>query len=95
MSELIPKPKPIAGRKRNVTAKAWIVWRKATRDFVSKVSLGQGRIYERVTETGVRQKALDFNRAHLMELLNKRSGAPPVAELQLELLESPVAAKSA
>ncbi len=83
--DLLPPQAGKKGRRQNTTAKAWIVMDKATKIFTSKVSLGKGRIYERSTQTARRNLALDFNRAHLIELLNKPPSTKPPEEHQQSL----------
>lgn len=73
MKELIATPPRAPGRKQSVTAKAWISRSNVKACFISRVSLGKGKVFERSTGTNSRTTALKFNRAHLMELLNKRS----------------------
>lgn len=83
---LISHPSPPKGRPQNVSAKAWITRESNKENFISKVSLGKGRIYERSTQTTRRNLALDFNRAHLLELLSpKRKAAPTPPPTQLDL----------
>lgn len=83
---LISPPAPPKGRKQNVSAKAWITRASSKDTFISKVSLGKGRIYERSTQTKRRNLALEFNRAHLLELLTQKAkapSAPPPKQLDL------------
>ncbi len=69
MSELLPKPKGCPGRKRTVTAKAWISRRVRGGEFLSNVSLGDGRVHVLTTSTRRRSRALSFNLAHLLSKL--------------------------
>ena len=71
MDELIPKTPEKPGRRQTLTAKAWISRVNRRGRFFSHVSLGKGETSRRATETVDRAKALDFNRAHLLELLMK------------------------
>jgi len=86
--ELLPRAPSALGRKQTVTASAWIERTDRRSNFLSKVSLGKGRIYELSTKTQNRAKALDFNRCHLLSLLNKPVGKPTTAtpEVQLQFL---------
>lgn len=93
---LISPPSPPKGRKQNVSAKAWITRASSKDTFISKVSLGKGRIYERSTQTKRRNLALDFNRAHLLELLSKKAKAPispPPTQLDLAEWQAPPASE--
>jgi hypothetical protein len=86
--ELVPPPQKSKGRKQNVSAKAWITRESSKDHFTSKVSLGKGRIYERSTQTKRRNVALEFNRAHLLELLSPKTKAPATPPpTQLDLTE--------
>ncbi len=81
--DLLPRAPASPGRKQTVTAQAWIERASRKVNFISRVSLGKGRIYDRSTHTTIRAKALDFNRCHLLELLARpktRPGAAPVNE---------------
>jgi hypothetical protein len=71
MNDLIGTPPGKPGRRQTHTAKAWITQPKRGEFFQSKVSLGKGRIYTRSTGTIRRNIALEYNRAHLLELLSK------------------------
>lgn len=85
---LISPPPARKGRVQNVSAKAWITRESRKDNFISKVSLGKGRIYERSTQTKRRNVALAFNQAHLLELLTPKTKAPPAPPpIQLDLTE--------
>jgi len=76
---LIPPPKLKPGRQRTVTAKAWISRASAGGVFQSKVSLGDGVVHVLSTKTRRRDKALCFNRCHLLHRLKSSSGEGQVA----------------
>lgn len=88
VDELIPKTRAKAGRRQCVTAKAWISRINRRGKFTSNVSLGTGKTHKRKTDTTVRRKALDFNRAHLLELLTTPPGKkkPATSAEQLDLI---------
>lgn len=89
MNELIPREKSAGGRRRAVTANAWIARRGKTGNYHSHVYLGgAGRVKVISTGTAERRKALEFNRCHLLHVL---SGSPAAAisasQHQSEMLE--------
>jgi hypothetical protein len=69
MKELFEKMPGKPGRRQTVSASAWIEREDRKTPFQSMVSLGKGRVYRKSTRTKDRAKALDFNRAHLLEIL--------------------------
>lgn len=77
MKELFATPAGKPGRKQTVSASAWIDRENRKSDFQSKVSLGKGRVYKKSTQTTDRAKALDFNRAYLLELLLRGPSVAP------------------
>jgi hypothetical protein len=90
MKDLIEKPRGRKGRRQTHTAKAWVERPTSKHHFISRVSLGKGRIYDRSTGTTRREIALAFNRAHLLELLTpkqKPTALPPTQ--QLDFLSPP------
>lgn len=81
---IVPTPsKP--GRRRNVTARAWIARPKKKQPFQSHVSLGDGVVHTLATKTHDREKALAFNLTHLLARLNKKNPAPARKEHQQEM----------
>ena len=86
MNELLAKPKGTPGRQRTVTAKAWISRDKAGSIFRSKVSLGDGIVHVLSTSTARRDKALDFNRCHLLSRLSATTAMPAQAPASQALL---------
>jgi hypothetical protein len=82
--DLLPRVNSAPGRKQTVTASAWIERPSRKANFISRVSLGKGRIYDLSTHTTLREKALEFNRCHLLSLLNRpdrKSTAAPAEQL--------------
>lgn len=93
MTALIPREKLRPGRKRTVTARAWISRKDPKGAFYSNVSLGQGRVMILATDTRDRAAALRFNHAHLLSCLRSNPAtAAPAAEIQHEF---PIFAQSA
>lgn len=89
MSELIPRGKSPSGRRRAVTARAWITRPQRLGNYHSHVYLGgDGRVKVLSTATADRRKALEFNRCHLLHLL-AMSPAPAAKteQHQSELIE--------
>lgn len=86
MPELLPKPKGTPGRRRTVTAKAWIARHSARGEFISKVSLGDGRVHALKTGTHRREQALAFNRTHLLSKLSETPAPPPPLKLETAAL---------
>lgn len=87
MVDLIGKQPQRRGKKRVTTARAWIS-RDPNRPFwISNVYVGGSSVHSLSTKTKWRERALDFNRCHLMQALAKTS-APriekPHASKQLE-----------
>jgi len=71
MPDLFHQPKLKSGRQRTVTAKAWISRARTGGVFQSKVSLGDGVVHVLSTKTRRRDKALAFNRCHLLHRLKE------------------------
>jgi hypothetical protein len=77
MDELIPREKLGPGRRRNVTARAWIARLRPKGNFHSHVYVGGRRVEVLSTGTAEQSKALEFNRCHLLHLLKPKSAATP------------------
>ena len=69
--DLLPREKSAPGRRRSVTASAWIARRQKHGAYYSNVYIGTGRVHSLSTSTMDREKALAFNRCHLLQLLNR------------------------
>lgn len=78
-NDLLPTPKGQPGRRRTVTARAWISRRSRHSVFVSNVSLGDGRVHSLTTGTHRREQALSFNRTHLLSRLSRSTSSPTPA----------------
>lgn len=74
MEALFPREKRKAGRRRNVSIRAWIGRRAKGGVFYSYVSLGDGVEHRKSTCTKDRDTALVFNRLHAIGMLTP---APP------------------
>jgi hypothetical protein len=93
MPVLIPREKRRPGRKRTVTARAWISRKDPKGAFYSHVSLGQGLVRTLATDTRDRAIALRFNHAHLLSCLK---ADPATASSAIEVQqEFPVFSRSA
>ena len=86
-ADLIPLAPGKPGRRKTVTARAWLSRPGRRGMFQSHVSLGDGRVHTLTTATLRRDKALDFNRSHLLARLHATAkGAPDPAAEQMDLL---------
>jgi hypothetical protein len=81
---LFPEDKPRPGRGRAVTAHAWIARRGRSAPWQSHVYAGGRRVHVLSTATRQREKALAFNRCHLLQVLSAKP-APAIEEVQLTL----------
>jgi hypothetical protein len=85
MTDLLPPEKGRPGRRRTVTANAWIDRRGKRGPWQSHVYAGCGRVHVLSAGTPDRAKALEFNRCHLLQILHAKP-ATPSEEVQLHLL---------
>ncbi len=84
ISDLIPPEKGRPGRRRTVTANAWIARAGKRGPWQSHVYAGRGRVHVLSTGTPDRAKALRFNRCHLLQILHAKP-ATSNEEIQLPL----------
>lgn len=80
------RQKGAPGRRRTITAKAWISRRGKGDPFKSNVYIGSGRVHTLSTGTMLRSQALEFSRSHLISALTRTATPKPFSAKQ-ECLE--------
>ena len=84
-NQLFQREKRRPGRKRTVTARAWISRKETQGVFYSNVSLGKGKVHVLSTHSCDRSAALRFNHSHLMSCLKEDPAtAQPGIQVQQE-----------
>jgi hypothetical protein len=86
MTDLLPREKGRPGRRRTVTASAWIARRRKHGPWHSHVYVGTGRVHVLTTATTDAAKALEFNRIHLLQVLSRSAPCTASIEEQLHLI---------